>query len=179
MATVPSAATYTAGSRWKASDVNQLTSTDKSFFLAPPICSVYATVATTMTAAGTLYPVAFDSEVVDNDAMHSTSSNTSRLTVVTAGYYLISGVASMNQQAAVSYLHAGISKNAATPDHLVGTYIPTTPSTNYSVTATRILYLVAGDYVELRVRCGTAGATTIAAAGGRSYLEARWIGTGP
>lgn len=176
MATVPTVQTYTAGSRWRASDANTLANTDKAFWRAPPLCIVYATAGTTLTAAGTLYPITYDSETFDNDGMHSTSVNTSRLTAVTAGYYLVTGYVGITQQAAVSYIGAGISKNGATPDMIVAGYVPTTPNTTYGVTATHIVYLAVNDYVELRARSGTAGVVTAAAAGVRSYLEARWIG---
>lgn len=55
-----------------------------------PSCRAYnsAVIATT---SGTWATVTLDTERWDNDSIHSTSSNTSRLTCVTAGVYQISG----------------------------------------------------------------------------------------
>jgi hypothetical protein len=51
---------------------------------------VYNSGAITLTT-GTLTALTFDSERFDTDAIHSTASNTSRLTCTTEGVYLISG----------------------------------------------------------------------------------------
>jgi hypothetical protein len=53
------------------------------------ICRVYNSAAISHTTSGTFQALTFDSERFDPSGMHSTSSNTSRITVPRAGKYLI------------------------------------------------------------------------------------------
>jgi hypothetical protein len=53
----------------------------------PPVCSVSASVAQTVTS-GSATALTADVENFDNDAMHSTVTNTSRITIQTEGRYL-------------------------------------------------------------------------------------------
>jgi hypothetical protein len=176
MATMPSAATYTAGGRWKATDVNTLTSTDKSFFLAPPFCDLTSATATTLTSAGTWYPIAYDTETADTDSMHDPATNNSRITCVTAGLYLVTATAMVNTPAAVSYLRVGIRVSPnATPDNFASCYLPTTPSSFWGVSVSKYVRMTAGIYVEAVAMSGTAGHTIQVAAGTKPSLQARWI----
>lgn len=59
-----------------------------NFLLDPPRCLVFRAVVQTITNGGTSL-IGYDSEVYDTDLMHSTSSNTSRITFTTAGTYLV------------------------------------------------------------------------------------------
>src|SRR3954463_13444130 len=61
-----------------------------TFLLDPPAAQVRRTTAQTI-VTGTPTAIAFDAEDADTDAMHSTVSNTSRLTCLTAGRYAVSG----------------------------------------------------------------------------------------
>lgn len=61
---------------------------DLEFLVDPPAASVFNSAAVSV-ADNTLTTLNANSELFDNDAMHSTSVNTSRLTAQTAGRYLI------------------------------------------------------------------------------------------
>src|SRR3990167_9330990 len=58
-----------------------------NFLYGAPACRVYHNAAQAITT-GTQPDLAFNSERFDNDTMHSTSSNTGRITSTTAGRYL-------------------------------------------------------------------------------------------
>lgn len=65
---------------------------DDIVFLAnPPKCRVYKSTAFAHTSSGSWVAVTFDSERMDTDTMHSTVTNTSRITFTTAGTYLVGG----------------------------------------------------------------------------------------
>mgnify|MGYP001576060230 FL=1 len=58
-----------------------------SFLYTPPMCRVYNSANISINDA-TSTALTFDSERFDTDTMHSTSSNTGRITLTTAGKYL-------------------------------------------------------------------------------------------
>lgn len=58
------------------------------FLIDPPVCSAFHD-TTQIVATSTFTTLNANSEQFDNDGMHSTVSNTSRLTAVTAGRFLI------------------------------------------------------------------------------------------
>jgi len=60
---------------------------NQEFFIDPPACSVFDGIGQTLSNS-TAAALACGSETFDNDAMHSTVSNSSRITVQTAGRYL-------------------------------------------------------------------------------------------
>ena len=102
------------------------------------------------TNSGTATLMTLDSERWDTDTMHSTSTNTSRLTATTAGKYFISGSIEFASGFATGYRRAEIRLNGAT----VIASQDTTPPANNSITATRVTVsthynLAATDYVEL------------------------------
>lgn len=114
----------------------------------PPACSVFASASQSVASSSTTTLTA-DSENYDNDGMHSTVSNTSRITIQTPGRYLFS--------ARVSFAagNSGIRqvllyRNGA--EALGSCLLPTAGggfSTSFVVTTTALMS--AGDYVETRV----------------------------
>lgn len=131
---------------------------------------VFNSAAITGIVTATETALTFDSERFDTDTIHSTSSNTGRLTATTAGKYLISGVA--HWSAAVSAnVQIVIRLNGSTRiarSIIVGTdYRAMHVSTIYDLAAT--------DYVELLVRHGSGSDRTIAAISNESpeFMMAR------
>jgi hypothetical protein len=61
---------------------------DLEFLIDPPACDVFNSSAVSVNNA-TETILNADSERFDNDAMHSTASNTSRITIQTAGRYYV------------------------------------------------------------------------------------------
>lgn len=63
-----------------------------AFLANPPACRVYNSIALTHTASGSWQALSgLDSERYDTDGMHSTSVNTGRITIKTAGLYVVGG----------------------------------------------------------------------------------------
>src|SRR3990167_9707136 len=104
----------------------------------------------------TITTLTFDSERYDTDTIHSTSSNTSRLTATTAGKYLIWGSATW----------AFTPVNGAIFIWLNGTtYIARhQPAVDYrTMNVSTVWDMAAGDYVELRVEQNSGGNISISA----------------
>jgi hypothetical protein len=100
---------------------------------------------------GTDTALTFDTETFDTDSMHSTVSNTSRLTCQTPGLYHITGGAEFSTNA--TGLRACVIKiNGSTPIGF-GTSVPgsSVSSALNRLTANMIYRLSAGDYVEFMV----------------------------
>ena len=136
--------TQTTGIKWAA------VSTGTTFVG----CNLYNAANQTISNS-TATAVTFASETLDTDNFHSTSSNTSRITIPTgkAGKYLIQGrilwVAN-----ATSYRYTSIAKNGTQVVRNYGGNFGTvdTPNNIYA-----ILDLAVGDYVELLVYQNSGG----------------------
>jgi hypothetical protein len=93
--------------------------------------------------------VTFDTEAVDTNAFHSTSSNTSRITIPTgyAGKYQVNYSVSYGTGSATGLRYAQIYKNGAT---YVGsaTVLSATTSANISANNSLIMVLAEADYIE-------------------------------
>lgn len=64
-------------------------------WFSPPACDVYSTASQSINNT-TWTAVTFGSENVDTDSMHSTTANTGRITINTAGKYLLIAFAAMD-----------------------------------------------------------------------------------
>jgi hypothetical protein len=123
-------------------------------------------------ATGTAYvPVTFTSEDVDYDSGHSTSSNTSRYTAATAGYYHVSATGTYAANATgVRGIH--ITVNAADPTGHIGTILTAVgSSTTTAITASGLVYLNVGDYVEMNAQQTSGGALNLTDA----RFMVRWV----
>lgn len=120
---------------------------NQEFFAEPPQCSVSGTAVSCRNGSETTLTAT--SEAYDTDTMHSTSSNTSRITATTAGKYLFWGTVAFAASATgyrrVNYKVDGgtgvtvMTVNAVDTGGPIGTVIPFTFS----------LSLTAGQYVEI------------------------------
>lgn len=121
----------------------------------PVICWVYNSAAQTA-ANNAITTVTFDSEVEDDWAMHSPTTNPTRVTCVVPGWYHIIGrvgfPANANGQRSLSIVKNG-----------TGYYGQVTPTPNVGGTspliaeASTLLELAVGDYVELQVSQNSGG----------------------
>jgi hypothetical protein len=124
----------------------------------------------------TFTAITFNSETFDTDGFHSTSVNTSRLTVPSgkAGYYLVTaqlaynGNATGQRQAEVTVNAAGgfakfIQLNAGS------SYVPQPKGVT-------ILNLAVGDYVELNGYQDSGGALTNYSGVGQTFLAMQYLG---
>ena|SRR5688572_21878863 len=126
---------------------------DNFEFLAdPPAASVYNS-GTQNVTNNTMTVLTANSENYDNDAMHSTVTNTSRLTVQTAGRWEFNAVVNFNGAGSGSpstrlleFFVNGITSYGA------GQYPDAGTAATSQIMGGRTLTLVVGDYVEVRVR---------------------------
>lgn len=175
---------YSSPRTWATDDpitaaaLNQDVRDNVAFLANPPRCIVYnnANISIPNNAATAL---TFNSERQDSDAMHSTSSNTSRITCVTAGLYDLFGCIRWASQGTVTGVReVGIRLNGAT-------YLAVNDggSTLYNgltiiQQVTRNGYpLSVGDYVELVPFQSSGGALNVEFVGNYSpEFAAIWRG---
>lgn len=155
MAVLPVQRTWTVGEKVTAAMLNDDVRDAVNFFLAAPTCHVYN--GAIATATGTSTFMTFASERYDNDGIHSTTANTSRLTCVTAGVYQINAGLTYAGNATGTKRNIIARLNGATylPFELTvnpdgGTPTPVALSFQWK--------LAVGDYLELRA-LHDAGAT--------------------
>ncbi len=119
------------------------------FLVDPPTCSVSHSTTQTI-ATATVTTMSADTEAFDNDSMHSIATNTSRITIQTAGRYFIYGTVLFSQNGAASFRRVSILHNGTTS--YGGMQIVGSTTVDMRIQATRSLVLAAGDYVECTVR---------------------------
>lgn len=125
-------------------------------------------------ANGTFVPLLFNSERFDASGLHRTDIDTSRITIATAGIYLVTGNATwLNNNAGAREVN--IRKNGTTiVARAVQPADPTINTTDQSLTT--LVQLAAGDFVELVVRQNSGGALTVTAAPEFSpEFSAAWV----
>lgn len=111
----------------------------------------------------TLTAITFANENFDTDNFHSTSSNTQRITIPTgkSGYYQVNGSVRWDTNTTGSR-SVYVYKNGSD----VGSNYCTPSAVNPSNALSLILYLVAGDYIELSVFQNSGATRTVLASSG-------------
>jgi hypothetical protein len=119
--------------------------------------SVYNSTSTNLTD-GSYVTLTFNTESFDTDGFHSTSTNTSRLTVPTGlgGKYLVNFSGRLNINASDATCIAKLTINGSDKNRFDGDYIQYRKG---SPQITSIVDLVAGDYVEVLVYITGTGRT--------------------
>jgi hypothetical protein len=180
VATVPSPKTWTALEDVTAAEMNLEVRDAINFLLSPPRVWAYRTALLTLTTA-TLTVVPMTAEVLDTDGMHSTVTNTSRVTAVTAGQYMVLAGAQFAANA-TGYRHLQLRKNAngvaAGGTQLFESLVPAAPTGSHPVPPlVAFVDLAATDYVELFARQSSGGNLDINAGGQYDcYLQAYRVG---
>lgn len=127
---------------------------DMQAAITPPSARVYHNAAQSIPNA-TLAALSFNSERFDTDSIHSTSSNTSRLTCNTAGLYLITGAVAFDANAA-GIRSLRVRLNGAT--YLANQQVNASGGGLDSMLTVSTLYqMAAGDYVEMVVYQNSGG----------------------
>lgn len=121
---------------------------NEEFLIDPPAVSVSnsagQTVASTVDAS-----MNADTELFDNNSMHSTTVNTSRITIQTSGRYII--VMTVAWPVDVDgYRLLGVRVDGTTTYNVAT--VPAAPSLPTIISGTKMLTLTAGQYVECRTR---------------------------
>jgi hypothetical protein len=165
-------ANATAGNAILASDFSTLF-TNSNNYRVPAMCVL--TAGSQVIANTTATALTYSSEVVDTDAMHSTSSNTSRITIATAGVYLFTcQLAAAGSGAAGSRILATLNKNGAeavTNGARVDTQNPTA-SSSLAISLSLALSCAVNDYFEWVIFQSSGGNRTVDG----STFSAVWLG---
>lgn len=152
-ATLSSVQTISTGQPFLAATLQQANDND-AFLASRPQCSVYNSAAQSI-SNDTATDLTADTENVDTDSMHSTASNTARITIQTAGVYLF--LAQVVFAADADGRRALLFRVNNTTNYDVQA-VPSVGALNsMAISGVRILDLSAGDYVTCRV-LHTAGA---------------------
>jgi hypothetical protein len=143
-----------------------------AFFMAPPSCQVWGNTAQSFTTA-VAAAVLWDQETIDTAGMHSTVTNTSQITAVYPGKYLITAQATFVANATgvrQGQLNLnGVLINGSTVDE------PGSAAGGTTVTCVFEVALAVGDFVEYVVQQTSGGALALVA--GRSAMTAVWCGS--
>ena len=152
---------YGDPARWNVSSAGQmLTLNALSSILS---CAVYNSTSQTVNN-GVTAAIDFDSERFDPSGMHSIVTSPSRITIATAGKYMIG--ASVSSSGATSpEIYLQVNRASSGPRIAVGD-----GGTGY--TLTRLYQMAAADYIELVAVNNTGGSRQIVAAG--NYSPELW-----
>lgn len=148
--------TIAAGQPLSAATVQQIRDNEE-FLIDPPACSVYNSTTQSLTSA-VVTTLTANSEFFDNDSMHSTSSNTSRITVQTAGRYLFIAATEFASNA-TGTRSTLFHKNATTDYNAM--HVPAASGVTTNLIAVRAVVMAAGDYMEVRGFQSSGGALDI------------------
>lgn len=150
MATVPNQATVSAGGTLTAAIWNDDVRDMGNFFISGrPKFEGRQSVAQSMPNA-TWASITLDVEDHDNDSGHSTVTNTSRYTAVTAGWYQCSGGVTYVNTSLGGDRRARLAVNGTAVNASAGS-TTADASVAYSVnTRTKLVFLNVGDYLELQ-----------------------------
>ena len=129
---------------------NVLPATELNDCFDPPRAHVYNSANISITTSGTAQAMTFDSELKDSGGMHSTSVNTSRLTIPAggSGFYIFGGNVTFAANA-TGYRGLEVRLVGVTP--IAYTRVPTvtTGSVGHRSCIAGAYPLTAGDYIEL------------------------------
>lgn len=167
---------------WSVSEV--LTSSDMNTYVRdntaelhdPPACRV-GNSGNISLANGALQALTFDTERFDTDTMHSTASNSGRITFTTAGLYQVSATAEFAPNA-TGVRGVGVKLNATT--YIMFSQHPTAGVGVSHVEGVSMPYkFAAGDYIEMIAYQNSGGALNVITLSNYSpEFAAVWIGSG-
>lgn len=140
-----------------------------------PNAKVYDSNSDQVIADATPTALTFDTESFDTAGVHSTSSNTSRLTAPVAGIYVITGNVHWGGTSNDERL-ASIVQNGSTT--LAQVRVAQDSANEQYENVTAIVQLAAGDYVELVVEqnAGFSGTPVVAGSASESNFALSWAG---
>ena len=142
-----------------------------AFLLDAPFVSAYAATGQAVVTS-TATAILMDAELVDTDNVHSLLTNTSRLTIVTAGRYRVVGQVAWTANA-TGLRDATLLKNGTSS---AITRVPASATgLHYQQVYDEILCAV-GDYIELAGTQSSGGNLSTGSGVSTTFLKARWAG---
>lgn len=142
-----------------------------SFLTNVPVFRGFQNAAQTVGSSIVYAPILLDSESFDPEGGHSTSTNTSRFTVQTAGYYYVSAFASYGTNSAGGRAIA-IAVNGTA---MVQSQQAPPPANSWSGGTNWLGYLNVGDFVEATTWQNSGGNLSMATGAFASSLSLFWV----
>lgn len=180
MATVPGTRTWLVGEKITANRLNTEVRDAIDFILRPPQCIAYRNGALSL-ATSTTTVVPLNVEEIDTDGMHSTSTNPSRITIVTPGRYEVVAIASFAANSTgiralqVRFNAAGNPAGGSLfGDNVVNAVPGSGQQTRVFFVASRVFD--AADYLELFAYQNSGGDLNLDDGIRQSWMSVRWIG---
>lgn len=156
---------YTTPKSWSTNEVvtaanlNTHLRDNVAFLGSPPACSAFHNVAVSVPVS-TNTVLSANGENYDTDGMHSTVTNTSRITFNTAGRYLVMAtVRFAATSGGARVLHMRI--NGGTPQASSAFVADASLGTDVVLSAARSFAVSAADYIEILVFQSAAGAINV------------------
>lgn len=172
--------TWTTSELVTAAMMNQDVRDNISFLANPPACRVYHNANQNITNGIGNQVVLFNSERYDTDNMHSTVTNTGRITFNTAGIYVISFSGVLFAATDYTYSECYVQMNGTTPI-LLGAKIYGPTHNSPSLFAGGTYKFAVNDYITVQLGQANAAAASrnLLSAGNYSpEFSATWIGLG-
>jgi hypothetical protein len=142
----------------------------------PPYVHVRAASTTTTLGSATATPIIWDTEVTDTDNMYSAGANT-RITITTAGLYLVEGGYGVESGAASTAFYLQWMVNNATISQAGSSVVIGAAAKSVLLNGSTFIRLYANDYVSLAGSfVGTAATTRANNPAYTSWMQARWMG---
>ncbi|MFF3671681.1 hypothetical protein [Microtetraspora malaysiensis] len=173
MASVPAPRTWTVGEQLTAAKLNNELRNALNFLLAPPLCKLGLSVNAALGSGGGRIP--WSVEEVDRDDGHSISTDTTRYTAKTAGYYATECTVGIMPNSATKYRGLYIERNGDGTSGIgriqVAPVNDTTLGTTVNVAASA--FLSVGEYLEVRMVQDPGVSMSVYAAG--TVWTLRWV----
>lgn len=171
MATIPTIPTEAPGNFWTSALWNANILNGLGYLFAPVRFKAYASTGQSIaTGASPATTINLDTEIVDSDSGHSTTTNTSRYTAQTAGLYLVGGSVCF-ATSATGARACQIFKNGGAIEGAANQAAGNSANGGSSFTVT-LVQLAVGDYIELAVWQTSGG--TLATQSGTSVVSTLW-----
>ena len=150
-----------------------------NFLSNPPSCRVYHNTTQSLTT-GVETPMVFNTERYDTDTMHDTATNNGRITINTAGLYVV-GLSVGYTANATGTRYTSIRANGGTT-YLFQDVRAAAPTLSTNVVIGGVVKLNAGDFILGYAYQTSGGALNVLASSGTDYsgadFWATWIGKG-
>ena len=168
--------THVAGETLPAADYNVIVNDVISFRnksgIVPPAVRLTNSASITGYTSNTV--ITWNTEEFDTDTMHSTSTNTDRITIVTPGIYLFSAVIFLSFTGTSTRSEAYIQKNNSINSAPADLQLDGSAATNRVITLTGISNCAANDYFSCL--WSETGGSSLIVNSNRSYFSAVMLG---
>lgn len=164
--------TKASGDGLTAADWNAYVRDNQEALFTPPRCLVDRSTAQSIPDV-TVTSMTFDTELLDNDSMHSTTSNTSRITAKTAGLYMMTTSVQFTGNTTGGRTVSIVLNGAQT---LATSDLPSVGTGPARLNVATLYYLDVDDYVESRVYQSSGGALNVQSTSDSPNFRVAWVG---